>query len=110
MAPPPAGATLCTPPLVQEWEPSGVHGRTFNDPIHGHFDLSASTVAILDTPEFQVCCAGGRRQAAAGGRAVGRVLLFFCGGGAPAAVAHTTKTRKTPTPRTHKTNQQTKRS
>lgn len=28
-------------------------GKTFNDPIHGHFDLSALSVAIIDTPHFQ---------------------------------------------------------
>ena len=27
--------------------------KTFNDPIHGHFDLSPLSIRIIDTPQFQ---------------------------------------------------------
>jgi hypothetical protein len=37
--------------------------KTFNDPIHGHFDLSSLSVKIIDTPHFQrlrgLCQLGG---------------------------------------------------
>jgi len=26
---------------------------TFNDPIHGHIDLSSLAVAVIDTPQYQ---------------------------------------------------------
>ena len=33
--------------------PSKTIATTFNDPIHGHIDLSPLCVEIIDTPQFQ---------------------------------------------------------
>ncbi|KIY99810.1 SAM domain and HD domain-containing protein 1 [Monoraphidium neglectum] len=32
---------------------TATRAKTFNCPVHGHFDLPAECVAIIDTPEFQ---------------------------------------------------------